>query len=278
MFGIYCYYDTLKDNEVVYVGKDSHIDENRRYKQHLSHYCYNEQQINRVLQNNPDRFKYKVLKKGNFSQNLLNALEIIYIRRYSPRFNYTIGGEGSFGRVLSEETKEKLRQANLGKKHSLETRKKMSESRKGKNSPMYGKHLSDETKQKISDAHRGKKLSKPHREKLSKAKSGENNPMYGKHHSEESRRKISENHADVSGENNHWYGKTFSDEMCKNMSKSKNTSGYFRVYKRKEKGDKPDRWVYRYIDDNGKRKSISSIDIVKLEEKVKSKGLEWFKL
>ena len=245
MIGIYCYYDTLNDNEIVYVGKDSYIDENRRHKQHFRSCYYDEQQINRVLQNNPDRFKYKVLKKGNFSQNLLNALEIIYIQRYSPKFNYTIGGEGSLGFKLSDETKEKIRQAHLGKKgtfcgkrHTEKTRKKMSENHadfNGKNNPFYGKSHSEETKQKISAAN-----------------SGENNPHYGKSHSK---------------------------THCKNLSKSQNSSGYFRVGKQNDKKCKQGfKWRYHYYDENGNRKAITSVDIDKLEEKVKSKGLEWFKL
>jgi hypothetical protein len=51
-------------------------------------------------------------------------------------WNKGITGERShtFGRIYipTEETKEKLRQANLGKKHSEETKRKMSEAQKGK--------------------------------------------------------------------------------------------------------------------------------------------------
>jgi len=61
----------------------------------------------------------------------------------------------------------------LGYHHSLETRRKMSESRKGKGNPNYGKPLSPE-----------------HRRKLSETLSGERSPNYGKHHSIEWRRKI----------------------------------------------------------------------------------------
>lgn len=50
---------------------------------------------------------------------------------------------------MSEETKEKLRQANLGKHHTEETKKKMSNSRKGKKP---SKPMSDGTKRKISEA------------------------------------------------------------------------------------------------------------------------------
>lgn len=44
---------------------------------------------------------------------------------------------------LSEETKQKLSEANKGKHHSEETKQKMSEAKKGENHPMYGKFGSD---------------------------------------------------------------------------------------------------------------------------------------
>ena len=64
---------------------------------------------------------------------------------------------------------------NKGKTSSDETRRKISESRKGKNHPNYGKHHSEETKRKIGEAQIGTK-----------------NHMYGKCLSKEHKRKISE--------------------------------------------------------------------------------------
>ena len=76
------------------------------------------------------------------------------------------------------------------KHHSEETRKKISESNKGKhageNNPMYNKHPSEET-----------------RKKLSEARKGEKHPMYNKHHSEETRKKMREaKKGKYTGENN----------------------------------------------------------------------------
>ena len=51
---------------------------------------------------------------------------------------------------------EHLRLHHLGKHHSEESRKKMSEARKGKPSWNKGKHLSAETCQKLSEVHKGK--------------------------------------------------------------------------------------------------------------------------
>lgn len=60
----------------------------------------------------------------------------------------------------------------LGVHPSAETRRKMSESHKGANSPWYGKHLSAETCQKLSESHKGKHLSSETRKKLSEANKG----------------------------------------------------------------------------------------------------------
>ena len=56
-------------------------------------------------------------------------------------YNLTEGGDGTFGRTHSEETKEKIRQKVLGRKISEETKKKMSEARIGKCSDKQREHL-----------------------------------------------------------------------------------------------------------------------------------------
>lgn len=90
--GIYCYTDK-NTNKIVYIGKDSHINYNKRDKEHKYPSTYNAQQINKVIQNNPERYSYSILVKGNFTKNLLNWLEIKYISKYKPLFNFTKGGE-----------------------------------------------------------------------------------------------------------------------------------------------------------------------------------------
>ncbi len=77
----------------------------------------------------------------------------------------------------TKEWKIKHSEMMTGRKHTEETKAKISKSQKGEKNHMYGKHLSDETKKK-----------------LSKIFSGKNNPMYG---------------ISISGVNHHFYGSRF---------------------------------------------------------------------
>lgn len=87
------------------------------------------------------------------------------------------------GRKHTEETKKKISKSRigkpnpmLGKYHSKETKEKMSEMRKGEKGAWFGKHLPEEIRNKISKALKGKKrppFSKEWREKIGKAEEGE---------------------------------------------------------------------------------------------------------
>ena len=74
----------------------------------------------------------------------------------------------------------KIRDSKLGKPRSNETRRKQSESMKGKltgeKHPMYGKHQTEESKKKISNSLMGRKQSDETRQKRSINMSGNKNP------------------------------------------------------------------------------------------------------
>ena len=93
--GIYAYFDKQM-NEIVYVGKDSRIDINKRHKAHHRSTEYDSQQINRLVQNNPKRYVYGVLYEcpPHLDEVDLNGLEMQYIEALNPKFNFTGGGEG----------------------------------------------------------------------------------------------------------------------------------------------------------------------------------------
>ena len=152
MLGIYAYFDK-KDNSVAYVGKDSHIDVNKRHKEHYRPSLYDRQPFNRILQKNPNRYTYQVLVWGVKNQETLNALEIQNIRQLKPKYNYTDGGDGS-----------------CGFKHSDETKKKMSKVHKGENNSFFGRKHSEESKRKISKAKKGFKLSEETKRRMSESR------------------------------------------------------------------------------------------------------------
>lgn len=159
MLGIYSYIDK-QTNEIVYVGKDSHLNKQIRHKAHHHQSNKDMQTINKVLQSNPNRYTYQVLNWNVTDQDTLNALEVQHIRQLNPKFNFTDGGDGSLGYKHTKEAKEKLRELHTGLKASPETRKKLSEIHSGENHHYYGaygpkhgkygKKISDESKIRIS--------------------------------------------------------------------------------------------------------------------------------
>lgn len=114
-----------------------------------------------------------IFLETNLTEQEAFEKEIYWINRIGrkdlglgPLVNFTNGGEGTSGRPMNKNTKEKLRNANLGKVTSEETKLKLSISLKGRPSPMKGKisknagkELSQETKNKISNSLKGKHTS-----------------------------------------------------------------------------------------------------------------------
>lgn len=110
---------------------------------------------------------------------------------YQTSVGFSFSGEGEnnpmYGKKPSEETIQKLREANWGE-----------------NNPNFGKKHSEETIQKLREARLGKKASEDTIQRLREAKSGENNPSFGKKPSEETIQKLREANR---GENNPGFGK-----------------------------------------------------------------------
>jgi hypothetical protein len=130
--------------------------------------------------------------------------EIEFISLYGRRdlnngtlCNMTNGGEGAFGRIVTEETRRKIGISQKGKINSEETRKKLSIANKGRkhtaetklkiSEAQKGKIISEETRIKSSKSRTGIILSPEHRAKISKALTGMKRPE----RSEEYRKNIS---------------------------------------------------------------------------------------
>ena len=98
------------------------------------------------------------------------------LKTFGEGYNLTIGGDGSLGLVLSEETKSKISMANKGREISEEHRKKLSKYKHiAWNKGLKG-WCSPELIEKIKLANTGKIPSDETREKVAIHKRGQNNP------------------------------------------------------------------------------------------------------
>lgn len=197
-----------KINGKIYIGKTANKF-NERKQNHISqakrgsNFYFHKALIKYGIEN----FEWEILCQCD-DKNKLNLLEKFYITAYKKTYilyNMTEGGEGVCGRIVSDETRRKISEANkgqvpwiAGKKHSEEYKENMSKARKGKIPPKHvleklhesnrGRKHSEEHKKKISEAGLGRTASDSTKIKLSESKKGDKNPAKR----EEVRLKISE--------------------------------------------------------------------------------------
>lgn len=215
---------------------------------------------------------YKSLKKYGYEQHLfeivrvcsekwLNVFEIYFINFYGSfnsktGLNLTSGGNSGrrsdytkkrmsmAGLNMSQDHKNKLSDAHLnsspmrGKKHSAETKDKMSKShlgvpksndtiirmrlaQAGENNPMYGRVLTDEHRRNISIANTGKEVSPERKEKLMIANKGKTIPVEVRNKISTSLRGISQSDESKLKKRMAMIGKKDSDEVRKKKSVTK---------------------------------------------------------
>lgn len=162
---VYVYY-RLDTNEPFYVGKGKG-DRWKHFKGRNRHFINIVDKIpttviiekENLTENEAFYWEEKIIEilvfEYGFSIDILNNR---YNDHYCHLVNKTWGGEG-VSRTWNEKE-----------------RKRKSELFKGENNPMYGKTHSEETKRKLSETRKGKGC-------------GEDNPFYGKHHTEETKKK-----------------------------------------------------------------------------------------
>lgn len=96
--------------------------------------------------------------------------------------HWNVNSRNRLSKSLKEHYK-KFGHSRVGKKHTFESKLKMSNAKKGKyigkNNPNFGKHWSDEVKEKIRIGNLGKKISDEQKKLISDRMKGKNNPMYG---------------------------------------------------------------------------------------------------
>lgn len=183
--------------EPFYVGKgtklrlNKHVNKVKNNSKNIFN-KFNFAKIKKILDENIEPIII-VYKDDLYEQDAFN-LEIELIKKIGrkdlkkgPLTNFTNGGEGSSGRKLSEETKEKIRQKAIGRKASEDARLKMSEKRKGDKNSNFGK-------------------------------TGEKSHWFGKKHSEESIEKMKKKKPEGFG--SHLLGKPMLEEVKKKIGEA----------------------------------------------------------
>lgn len=171
-------------NGKIYIGQTQKTLYDRKY----SHYKKVKQGSNTSFHNalrkyDGKNFKWEIIDKVDNIEKL-NFLEEYYIKKFNSfknGYNLTTGGDNY---IRAEETKEKIKQANLGKTHNSETIEKI---RNGN----IGKSVTNEFRVKMKTVVSGRKHCKKTKEKISKSLIG-NKRHLGKKHTEKTKEKISE--------------------------------------------------------------------------------------
>ena len=180
---VYSIKNTVNNKE--YIGLTTRTLE-ERWKQHI--YESNKQDSwewntplgNAIKKYGKDSFEVFVLEECS-SETELKLKEIQFIKDRKSLasengYNLSFGGDGRLGYKLSDETKRKIGEGNKGKTYTAESLEKMSVAAKkrsvGKLSPMDGKKHTDETKKKISEAFKGRIHSEESKKKCSESQKG----------------------------------------------------------------------------------------------------------
>jgi group I intron endonuclease len=172
-------------NGKIYVGS-ALVSFTRRKNNHFSD-LRNNKHPNRYLQSTYNKYGesflvFEVLEE--YSPDISIEMEKYWVNILNTR-------NSRYGYNINDPIK-----GRYGLKHSEESRKKMSDAQMGKKHHLYGKKLCREHIEKSAKARRGLKRSKEVCEKLSLLRKGKrigkDNPFYGKKHTEETLKRISE--------------------------------------------------------------------------------------
>lgn len=155
-----CYiYKLTSPTDRIYIGKSSNLNERIKNYKYLK--CKGQPIIyNSLMKYGFSAHTFDIIYEGENTLEEINELEIYFIGLFNSfhgnnenGMNLTLGGDGGFGVVFSDERKKKIIEANKRrnyKKHTEETKELMSESRKKTGiTPAIQKAIEDSKGRKI---------------------------------------------------------------------------------------------------------------------------------
>lgn len=181
---IYIYQNKI--NNKIYIGQTKNLKKrisDHKYKS--LNIKYNHPFYNSIRKYGLDNFNIVELEQveNNFADES-EEFWIQFFRSWDREFGYNIELGGNKNKIVSEETKQKISNTNLGKCYN--TPEHMIKLHQMTSNRLLGTHLSQETKYKISKSHIGFKHSENSRSKMSQTRiergtfAGQNNPNFGK--------------------------------------------------------------------------------------------------
>ncbi|HHZ02294.1 MAG TPA: GIY-YIG nuclease family protein [Tissierellia bacterium] len=181
-----------RTNNKMYIGQSVNVRKRKSYHLWLlrTNNHFNPKLQSAFNKYGEENFEFVILEKCNKDE--LDDKEIKYINRYNTindGYNICEGGEGSLGRTLSEETKQKISNANTGRKQDEVAKKRKSEimkelwktaeyRKKMKQRPKpkpwnKGRRHTEEEKKHLSEKLKGRRITEEHKKKLHELYKGE---------------------------------------------------------------------------------------------------------
>lgn len=176
----YCVYVHISPSGKIYVGQTG-VGIEKRWGKNGKRYLHKKGDkythpafANAILKYGWDCFNHEIVASSltkeeadNFEKLLIKELDTM-----NPKYGYNCMSGGSNG-SHSEESRKKISESRKGRKLSEETKRKMAESaNRGEDHYLYGKHLPEETKKKISETLKGNVISEDVRKKIGESLRG----------------------------------------------------------------------------------------------------------
>lgn len=181
-------YKITNPNGKIYIGSTINIE--RRFSDYKKLKCKKQHLIyNSLVKYGVENHNFEIICECD--KSIMRHYEALYGNKYNTLkpngLNLALPKLGEMYESLSEETKKKMSESNKGRVKTEQERKNLSIA-------LTGNKLSNKTKEKIRIAHLGKTASEETKAKISIANSGENNPMFGKSITEEHRGNLRTSH------------------------------------------------------------------------------------